>query len=204
MSPARAGSTRPGPAGTRRRRSSSPRTAARGTRSALGLRPTLWSGDVDSLAPGDARAARGGRASRSAASPTDKDESDTELALLAALARGADAIVVLGAFGGAAARPRARERRGCSPIPALAGRRRSLLDARSRDRSCVAPGPDGAPGRPPTPPAGSATSSRSLPLGDDAAGVTTSGLALPAARRAARRRAGPRPVERPRRRRTRP
>ena len=66
---------------------------------ALGLRPALLVGDADSLS--DARfaelAAQGVPIERS---PTAKDESDTELAFIAALRRGATDVTILGALGG--------------------------------------------------------------------------------------------------------
>lgn len=66
----------------------------------LGLTPDLVVGDGDSLGEDDLAtlAARGVEVLRF---PTEKDESDTELALREALARGAVSIVILGAFGGA-------------------------------------------------------------------------------------------------------
>jgi thiamine pyrophosphokinase len=65
----------------------------------LGLRLDRWVGDGDSIAPGDlaALAAAGVAVERA---PSDKDESDTELAVLAALAAGAASITLLGALGG--------------------------------------------------------------------------------------------------------
>src|SRR5215213_5669716 len=67
---------------------------------ALGLKLDRWVGDGDSIDPADlaALAATGVAIDRVAA---DKDESDSELALLAAIGAGADAIVLLGALGGA-------------------------------------------------------------------------------------------------------
>lgn len=66
---------------------------------ALGLRLDRWVGDGDSIDPGDlaALAASGVAVERA---PSDKDESDTELAVLAAVAAGAQAITLLGALGG--------------------------------------------------------------------------------------------------------
>lgn len=66
---------------------------------ALGLRPDLVVGDGDSLAlERIAELRRDGV--EVVIHPADKDESDTELAVRAALARGATSIVILGAFGG--------------------------------------------------------------------------------------------------------
>ena len=63
------------------------------TRRSLGRRRRLHR-------PRGARGARGRRASRSTACAVDKDESDTELALLAAVDAGADVVTILGALGG--------------------------------------------------------------------------------------------------------
>ncbi len=56
-------------------------------------------GDVDSLAPDQADRLRGAGA-EVVVHPAAKDESDTELALNEALARGATRVVIIGAFGG--------------------------------------------------------------------------------------------------------
>jgi thiamine pyrophosphokinase len=66
---------------------------------ALGLRPHVVVGDLDSLAPGEhaALAAAGIQVERH---PARKDETDLELALRFALARGASDILVFGALGG--------------------------------------------------------------------------------------------------------
>jgi thiamine pyrophosphokinase len=67
---------------------------------ALGRRLDLWVGDGDSIGDDElaAIAAAGIPIQRA---PVDKDESDTELALLAALDAGAARITILGALGGA-------------------------------------------------------------------------------------------------------
>ncbi len=66
---------------------------------ALGLRPDLVVGDFDSADPGlVARLARDGIPIRRV--PAAKDESDLELALAAALDRGAERVIALGALGG--------------------------------------------------------------------------------------------------------
>ena len=79
--------------------------------------------------------------------------------------------------------------------PALDGVDVVLLDATTRaSRSIRGPG-DGASAAG----AGRARTVSLLPLGGDAEGITTARAPLPAARRAAARRPGPRPVERPRR-----
>ncbi len=143
---------------------------------ALGLRPVIWVGDGDSVAPDELeRLAADGAEIRRVASA--KDESDTELAVLAALERGADDIVILGALGGGRI-DHALANVGLLAHPALAGRRAILLDAAARVSLLRAPGPDGAPiqcalpGR-----VGDLVSL--LPLGDGVEGVTTNGLAYP-------------------------
>lgn len=66
---------------------------------ALSLAPHVIIGDLDSLAP-EARSAWEQAGVRIIAHPSAKDETDLELALLYALERGAESIVVLGALGG--------------------------------------------------------------------------------------------------------
>ena len=66
---------------------------------ALGLRPALLVGDADSL-PEDRFAALAAQGVPIERSPAAKDESDAELALLAALRRGATHVTILGALGG--------------------------------------------------------------------------------------------------------
>ena len=67
---------------------------------ALGLRPDLVVGDGDSIDP-DALGALAASGTAVERYPAEKDESDLELALKAAMVRGADEIVILGALGGA-------------------------------------------------------------------------------------------------------
>lgn len=137
---------------------------------ALGLRPDLLVGDLDSLAPADAtEAARTGTEILRAV--TDKDESDTELALLEAVRRGASRITVLGALGG----PRldhALANIWLLAHPALARVEITLLDGESRVRLLAGPGAYPVPGEP------GATVSL-LPLGGDAEGITTRGFRYP-------------------------
>jgi thiamine pyrophosphokinase len=138
----------------------------------------LWVGDGDSLGEDDIAAlvARGVPIERTR---PDKDESDTELAVAAALRLGADGIVIVGALGG----PRidhALANIGLLAMPELAGRTAIILDDRSRVSLLSAPGPDGhavaraLPGRP-----GDVVSL--LPLGHGVEGVTTRDLAYPLA-----------------------
>ena len=136
-----------------------------------GLRPDLVVGDADSLD------AAGLAAVRAAGIPVElvpaaKDESDLELAILAALARGATRITVLGALGG----PRfdhALANAWLLAHPAIAGRAVVLLDATTRIRLLDATGGPAAAelvGR-----AGDLVSL--FAFGADAEGVSTAGLA---------------------------
>jgi thiamine pyrophosphokinase len=142
----------------------------------LGLRIDHWVGDGDSL--GDA-----GIGALEAAgipvdrSPFDKDESDTELAVLAALSRSPAAIVILGALGG----PRldhALANLALLAMPELRATDVRLLAADARVRLLSAPAADGSPGTLMI--SGRAGDLVSLfPVGGDAMGVTTTGLAYP-------------------------
>lgn len=142
----------------------------------LGLRLDAWVGDADSIAPEAlASLARDGVEVRRVAAA--KDESDTELAIAAALEAGAQELVVVGAFGG----PRldhALANVGLLAMPALAGRPAALLDAGSRVTLVHAPGPNGEPVDRPLPGrVGDLVSL--LPYGPGVEGVTTAGLAYP-------------------------
>jgi thiamine pyrophosphokinase len=144
----------------------------------LGLPADCWVGDGDSV---DAAAlaaleAAGVPVERHAA---DKDESDTELALVAAVRLGATDVTILGALGG----PRldhALANIGLLAHPALAGRAARLLDGSARVTLARAPAADGAatvvalPGR-----VGDVVSL--LPFGEVVAGVTTFGFRYPLA-----------------------
>jgi thiamine pyrophosphokinase len=140
----------------------------------LGLTLDRWVGDGDSL--GDA-----GIAELEAAgvpihrARPDKDESDTELAVLAARAMGATALTVLGALGG----PRvdhALANLGLLSMPELGDLGMRLLAADARVRLLRGPGADG---RPATLDLGGRVGDlvSLLPVGSDAEGVTTHGLA---------------------------
>jgi thiamine pyrophosphokinase len=142
---------------------------------ALGLTIDRWVGDGDSLdaAALTALEASGVPLERARA---DKDETDTELAILAALRLGADGVVVLGALGGRIDHTLANI--GLLAMPALAGCPAVILDGSTRLSLLVAPGADGAV----------ATASlvghvgdlvSLLPLGDAVRGVTTHGLVYP-------------------------
>jgi thiamine pyrophosphokinase len=145
---------------------------------ALGVAIDAWVGDGDSIGAAalEALAARGIPIERSR---QDKDESDTELAILAAIRRGASGVVVVGALGGGRI-DHTLANVGLLALPALAGRPATLIDTSSRISLVRAPGPDGAPatrslvGR-----EGDLVSL--LPLGPGVIGVTTTGLAYPLA-----------------------
>jgi thiamine pyrophosphokinase len=108
-----------------------------------------------------------------------KDESDTELAVLAALRRGAAGVSIVGGLGGARI-DHALANIGLLAMRELAGHPAVLIDARSRITLVRAPDPSGAAvrhdlsGR-----AGDLVSL--LPMSPDVVGVTTVGLAYPLA-----------------------
>jgi thiamine pyrophosphokinase len=68
--------------------------------SVLGIIPELWTGDFDSVDDG-LRQAHGDVPTE--IFPSDKDKTDGEIAIEAALARGASEVMLVGAFGGARA-----------------------------------------------------------------------------------------------------
>ena len=132
-------------------------------------------GDGDSLGEAGlaALAAEGVPIERSR---SDKDESDTELAVLACLRRGATAITIVGAFGGRLDHTLANI--WLLALPALGERSAQLLDGRTRVSLLRGPAPDGGAarrvlaGRP-----GDLVTL--LPMGGDVEGVTTDGLQYP-------------------------
>jgi thiamine pyrophosphokinase len=135
----------------------------------LGRRIDAWVGDGDSIATEDlARlAAEGVRIERA---PVDKDETDAELALLAAVRADAARITILGALGG----ERLDHELGNVWLlahPALAGRATCLLGARTRIR-LAGPGRMDLSGR-----VDDLVSL--LPFGGDVLGITTAGLRYP-------------------------
>ena len=142
----------------------------------LGLVIDLVVGDMDSLSPERLAQLRGAGVEIELA-PIAKDESDTELAVLAALARGAEAVTIVGAFGGARL-DHALANIGLLALPALAGCAVELLDASTRVTGLRAPDRADRPvrqalhGR-----AGDLVSL--LPLGSAVEGVTTEGLRYP-------------------------
>jgi thiamine pyrophosphokinase len=142
----------------------------------LGTAIDLWVGDGDSLEPAEMAALTAGAVPMERASPH-KDESDTELAVKAALRRGAGGVIIVGGLGG----PRIDHglaNIGLLAMVELGGRPACLLDARSRTTLVRAPNTDGAPVRRSLPGRiGDLVSL--LPLGSGVIGVTTGGLAYP-------------------------
>jgi len=139
---------------------------------ALGLEPTTLVGDLDSVDEDQVEvlARAGVHVVRAAA---DKDESDTELAVLEATRSGATRVTILGALGGA--RPdHALANVWLLAHAALASMPVVLLDATARLSLVTAPGPDGRPAVRDLPGAVGGVVSL-LPLGD-VRGVTTAGL----------------------------
>jgi thiamine pyrophosphokinase len=135
----------------------------------LGRPIDLWVGDGDSIG-GDELAALVASGVPIRRSPVDKDESDTELALVAAIEAGAGRITVVGALGGE------RVDHGLANVwllghPDLAGRDVRLLDAAVRIR-LAGPGRVTLGGR-----IGDLVTL--LPYGGDAGGLTTGGLRYP-------------------------
>lgn len=143
---------------------------------ALGLRPDLVVGDLDSVAAQDLARARAAGVPVERAE-ADKDESDAELALLAAIRLGAERITVLGAFGGARL-DHALANLGLLAHPALERREVVLLDAGARVTLVRAPGPGGVPVTRALPGQVGGLVSL-LPFGGDVEGVTTGGLGYP-------------------------
>jgi thiamine pyrophosphokinase len=139
----------------------------------LGLSIDLVVGDGDSLGPEDLARLRGaGVAVRTAS--VDKDETDTELALLEAVARGAPEITIVGALGGARV-DHELANLALLAHPAVGSAAVAILDPRGRISLVVAPAEDGtAVTRPLSGPVGAVVSL--VPFGGDVAGVTTAGL----------------------------
>jgi thiamine pyrophosphokinase len=143
---------------------------------ALGLGIDRWVGDGDSLEEAAIAelVAAGVPVDRS--SP-DKDQSDTELAILAALELGASAITILGALGGPRA-DHAIANLTLLSMSDLVGLDVRLVAADARVRLLQAPGSDGSPSRVELD--GRVDDLVSLlPVGGDAVGVSTAGLAYP-------------------------
>jgi thiamine pyrophosphokinase len=140
---------------------------------AAGLAPDLVVGDADSLGPDGLAAVRAAGIPVEMAAVA-KDESDLELAVAAAVARGATRLTILGALGGARF-DHALANALLLAHPSLTGRAAVLLDASTRVRLLDASAMPaevhlaGAPG----------DLVSLVPIGADAVGVSTSGLAYP-------------------------
>ncbi|MFL5726602.1 MAG: thiamine diphosphokinase [Chloroflexota bacterium] len=136
---------------------------------ALGVRVDRWVGDGDSIDEADlAHLAEAGVSIDRAA--VDKDETDAELALLAAVSAGAERITIVGALGG----ERLDHELGNVWLlahPSLGGRDGQLVGGRTRIR-LLSPGKTELLGR-----FGDGVSL--LPFGGDVAGITTDGLRYP-------------------------
>ena len=143
----------------------------------LGLQPDRWVGDGDSIDADalEALAAAGVVIDRV---PAEKDESDLELALLAALEAGAEGVTILGALGGLRI-DHALANVGLLGHPALGGRPAWLYDEQAaRISLLVAPTVAGRPAWREL--AGRVGDLVSLvPAGESAKAVTTSGLRYP-------------------------
>ncbi len=138
---------------------------------AFGLRLDRWVGDGDSIDDATlAELAASGVDLRHAES--DKDESDTELALLEAIAEGAGEITILGALGGVRV-DHALANVALLQHPALGGRPVILFDERASRLSLLEAGGTGMAR---AFEGGEGDLVSLLPLGGPAAGVTTEGL----------------------------
>jgi len=138
----------------------------------LGLTLDAWVGDGDSIDEATLDELRRSGVPVDVA-PADKDQSDAELALLAAVAAGCRDISILGALGG----PRIDHAIANIELlghPATLGISVRLLDPRARVRLVTAPRPGGDPVRLDL--AGRVGDIVSLIPLDDVAGVTTKGL----------------------------
>jgi len=135
---------------------------------ALGLLPSIVIGDLDSLTPDDRQRLEGGSGVEIRQYPRDKNETDLELALRAALDAGYCSLLVLAALGG-------RLDQTIANLSLLTAPRLSTLDVRLddgveeaffvRDRAAIS----GKPG----------DTVSLLPWGSPAQGVTTEGLRWP-------------------------
>ena len=144
----------------------------------LGVAIDAWVGDGDSLDAADLAALESAGVPMDRSSPN-KDESDTELAVKAAMARGAAKLTIVGGLGGTRI-DHALANVGLLSMAELRGHPAVLIDGRSRIALVRAPGVGGAEvrhdlsGR-----VGDVVSL--LPVGDGVIGVTTEGLAYPLA-----------------------
>lgn len=144
----------------------------------LGLMIDLWVGDGDSIDPAALAALRDAHVEIER-SPAEKDETDTELAIRAALARGAAGLVVIGATGG----PRIDHEianLALLAIPELEGMEVTAYTPTSKLTPLRGPAAGRADRSPGATVAGRDPGIISLvPLRGDAVGVTTRGLRYP-------------------------
>jgi thiamine pyrophosphokinase len=144
--------------------------------SMLGLSTDIWVGDGDSLTASELSGLRASGVQVNLAHRA-KDESDTELAVLAAVEAGAVDLTLLGALGG----PRFDHSLANVALlahPALVGRRARLLDPAARVALLRAPGREGgAVTHDLRGPVGGLVTL--LPFGGEVLGVTTQGLRFP-------------------------
>ena len=144
----------------------------------LGIGIDAWVGDGDSIGAAELAELESAGVPIERSSPN-KDESDTELAVRAAVHRGAEGVVIVGGLGGERI-DHALANVGLLAMDELRGRSAVMLDASSRISLVRAPAADGSPvlrmlpGR-----IGDVVSL--LPLGDGVVGVTTDGLRFPLA-----------------------
>ncbi len=142
----------------------------------LGVPIDRWVGDGDSVTDATLAALLDADVGVDRA-PIDKDESDAELAVAAALAAGARRITIVGALGGRRF-DHALANVGLLALPELVGLDVRIVTGTTRLRLLTGPGPDGTPvgceliGR-----VGDIISL--LPFGEDVAGVTTRDLRYP-------------------------
>ncbi len=141
----------------------------------LGLAPDLLIGDLDSI---DATLVDGvlGAGLIVRRAKADKDESDTELAVLEAVRMGATRVTVLGALGGRRL-DHALANIWLLALPALGALEVTLLDVDARLSLVTAPDAGGPVIRRLDGPIGATISL--LPLGGDVLGVTTDGMRYP-------------------------
>jgi len=134
---------------------------------AQGLRPDLVVGDLDSLDRRDIERLQE-PGTRFVRHPAEKDASDTELAVEAAISAGADRVVLLGAFGGS------RIDHELANVMLLVDPAFSQVDVRLQRSSTLVRGISG--NRSLVIEAGLGETVTVLPLGGDAMGVSTRGL----------------------------
>jgi thiamine pyrophosphokinase len=149
----------------------------------LGLVPDLVVGDADSLTPGELDDLRVADIPIEL-SPAMKDATDLELAVDAAIERGATELVIVGAFGGRL--DHALGNIALLARPSLQGRSATMLDGTTRlgylSAAAPAAGADGVDARSPVRrdlPGRVGDLVSLLPLGGGADGVTTHGLQYP-------------------------